>query len=75
MPKNDKNIYFFVKNKYQNVTHVSTFIFHGLFQNILFRSLALIIKSYGLFRFTFYADRTFYLPVPYPIHKNITNIF
>ena len=29
----------------------------------------------GYFRFIFYADRTFYLPVPYPIHKNITNIF
>ena len=37
-------IYFF-KNKYQSVTHVSTPIFQGLFKNIVFRSVALVIKT------------------------------
>ena len=41
--KNVKNI-FFVQNKYQSVTHVSTAIFQGLFKNIVFRSVALDIK-------------------------------
>ena len=36
---------FFVSNKYQDVTHVSTFIFQGLFKNIAFRIL--FIKSLG----------------------------
>ena len=36
---------FFVANKYQDVTHVSTFIFQGLFENIVFRIL--FIKSLG----------------------------
>ena len=38
-------IFFFVKNKYQSVTNVSTFIFQGLFKNIVFRSVALVIKK------------------------------
>ena len=46
--KNVKNI-FFVKNKYQSVTNISTYIFQGLFKNIVFRSVALVKKSYGLF--------------------------
>ena len=37
--KNEKNI-FFVLNKYQSVTHVSTCIFQGFFKNIVFRSAA-----------------------------------
>ena len=42
--------YFFVLNKYQSVTHVSTCIFQGLFKNRVFRSVALVTqKSYGLF--------------------------
>ena len=35
----------FVSNKYQRVTHVSTFIFHGLFKNIIFRYVALVINK------------------------------
>ena len=42
--KNVKNI-FFVRNKYQNMTHVSAPIFQGLFKNIVFRSVALVIKN------------------------------
>ena len=48
MEKNYKNI-FFVLNKYQSVTHVSTCIFTGLFKNIVFRCVALVTKNYGLF--------------------------
>ena len=36
---------FFFLNKYQNVTHVSTPIFQGLFKNIVFRSVALVKKK------------------------------
>ena len=43
--KNVKNIFYFLKNKYQSVTHVSTPIFQGLFKNIVFRSVALVIKK------------------------------
>jgi len=46
--KNEKKI-FFVLNKYQSVTHVSTCIFQGLFKNMVFRSVDLVTKSYGLF--------------------------
>ena len=46
MPKkgqtNVKNIFFF---KYQSVTHVSIPIFQELFKNIVFRSVALVIKK------------------------------
>ena len=38
-------IFFFVFNKYQSVTHVSTPIFQGLFKNIVFRSVAVVIKK------------------------------
>ena len=40
--KNVKNIFLFVLNKYQSVTHVSTFIFQGLVRN---RSVTLVIKK------------------------------
>ena len=45
--KGQKNvkIFFFVLKKYQSVTHVSTFIFQGIFKNIVFRSVALVIKK------------------------------
>ena len=36
---------FFVLNKYQDMAHVSTSIFQGLFKNIVFRSVASVIKS------------------------------
>ena len=42
--KNVKNI-IFVLNKYQDVTHVSASIFQGLFNNIVFRSVALVTKK------------------------------
>ena len=49
MPKKEskkwKKIFFFVLNKYQSVTHVSTCIFQGLFKNIVFRSEALVTKK------------------------------
>ena len=35
--KIEKKIFFFVLNKYQSVTHVTTCIFQGLFKNIVFR--------------------------------------
>ena len=37
--------HFFVLNKYQSVTHVSTWIFRGLFKKIVFRSVALVTKK------------------------------
>ena len=40
---NVKNIFF--QNKYESVTHVSTSIFLGLFTNIDFRSVALVMKK------------------------------
>ena len=43
--KNVKNIFCFVENKCQCVTHVSTPIFQGLFKNIAFRSVAFILKK------------------------------
>ena len=42
--KNKKNI-FFVLNKYQSVTHVSTSIFQGLFRKIFSRSVALVTNK------------------------------
>ena len=46
MPKKGKKkILFFVLKKYQSVTHISTYIFQGLFKNIVFRSVALVTKK------------------------------
>ena len=48
MPKMGKNMlkmFFFVLNKYQSVTHVSTLIFQGLLKNIVFRFVALFLKN------------------------------
>ena len=54
---------FFVKNKCQNVTHVSTSIFQGfLFKYIVFRSVALVInKLYSILDF-FLHKHDFLLP-------------
>ena len=41
------------------MTHVSTSIFQGLFKNIVFRSVALVIKSSGLFLIFFTHSRLF----------------
>ena len=53
---------FFVLNKYQNVTHVSTCIFRGLFKNIVFRSVALVTKKLWAILDFFFTDRTFFPP-------------
>ena len=45
-------------DKYQDVTIVCTTFFQGLFENIILRSEALVLKY-----------RTFYRSVPYPMHK------
>ena len=68
---------FFLLNKYQNVPHVSTCIFQGLFKNIDFRSVALVTKNVmGYFRF-FFTDQTFFPPcaLPYKFHKNPLNYY
>ena len=49
-------------------THVSTFIFQGLFKKIVFRSVAFVIKKLWAI-LDFYTDRDFYRPVFYPINK------
>ena len=67
MPKKFKKFFFW--NKYQSVTHVSTSNFQGLFKNIVFRSVALVIKKLWAILDFFYTLRTFYRPVPYPMHK------
>ena len=47
--------------------------FSRVFKNIVFRSVALVIKKFwGILDF-FYTLRTFYRPVPYPVHKKNTN--
>ena len=40
-----KNIFVFVLNKYESVTHVSLSIFQWLFRNIVFRYVALVTKQ------------------------------
>jgi len=46
MPKKGlKKFKKFVSNKSQSVTPVSTWIFQGLFENIVFRSVALVTKK------------------------------
>jgi len=40
-----KNIFVFVLNKYESVTHVSLSIFQGLFRNKVFRYVALVTKQ------------------------------
>ena len=51
------------------MTHVSTPIFLGLFKDIVFRSVALVIKKLWAFLDFFYTLQTFYRPVPYPMRK------
>ena len=51
------------------MTHVSTPIFQGLFKNIVFRSVALVIKKLWAILDFFYTLQTFYRPVPYPMRK------
>ena len=49
MPKKEEQ--FFFSKKCKDVTQVSTYIFQGLFKNIVFRSLVLVRKFMGYFRF------------------------
>ena len=51
------------------MTHVSTPIFQGLLKNIVFRSVALVIKKLRAILDFFYTLRTFYRPVPNPMHE------
>ena len=60
------------------MTHVSTSIFQGLFKNIVFGSVALVIKKLWDILDFFYTLRTFNRPVPFPMHikklqKNLLN--
>ena len=70
MPKKGQKFVFknFVLNKYQSVTHVSTYIFQGLFKNIVSRSVALDTKNSWAF-WIFFTDRTFFRPLPFPINQ------
>ena len=71
----------FVSNKYKSVsTHVSTCIFQSCF-NVVFRSVALITKVMGYFRFFFHRP-DFFLPCTLPfklkkkcLTKNSLNYF
>ena len=58
--------FFWGLNKYVSVTHVFTCIFKGLFKYIVFRSVALVIKSYRPFEF--FLHRPDFLP-PYALKK------
>ena len=63
--KGKKMKFSFVLNKYQNVTHISTSIFQGLLKNIVFSSVALVVKKlWAILDFFFYTDRTCYRPIP-----------
>ena len=45
-------------------------IFKGLFKNVAFRALALVTKKLWAILNFFNTDRTFYRPVPNPMHQN-----
>ena len=51
------------------MTHVSTSICQGLFNNIVFRSVASVIKELWAILDFFFTLQTFYRPVPYPMRK------
>ena len=51
------------------MTHVSTPFFQGLSKNIVFRSVALVIKKLWAILDFFNTLQTFYRPVPYPMRK------
>jgi len=56
------------------VTHVSTCIFQGLFENIVFRSVALVTKKLWAILDFFSQTGLFFHPVPYPVNSK-KNIF
>ena len=47
--KKCEKYFYFVLKKYQSVAHVSTYIFQGIFKNIVFRSVTLVIKKLFIF--------------------------
>ena len=56
------------------MTNVSTSIFQGLLKNIVFLSVALVIKKLlAILDFLFYTLQTFYRPVLYPMRKKKIN--
>ena len=57
------------------MTYVSTFIFQGLFKNRVFRSVALVIKKLWAIIDFYYTLRTFYHPLPHPMHKKIKTFY
>ena len=59
-------------NKYQSLTHVYTCISQGLFTNIVFRSVALVINKLWAI-LDFFTDRTLFRPVLY--NKNSLNYY
>ena len=65
MAKKVKKVYIFFF-KYQSVTHVSTLIFQGLFKNIVFRSVALVIKKLWAILDFFLPTRDFLPPCTLP---------
>ena len=68
-----KKLFFFVLNKYQDVTNISTLFFQGLFKSIVFRSVALVKKGY----FRFFFTQTGLFTTLYPtlcIKKNYKNL-
>ena len=67
-------IFFFVFNKYQSVTHVSTPIFQGLFKNIVFRSVAVVIKKSQAILDFFLHTPDFLPPCTLPYAKKKTKI-
>ena len=63
----------FILNKYQSVTHVSIFIFQGLFKNIVFRYAAIVTKKLWAILDYFFQRPDFFLPCakPYALRKNL----
>jgi len=51
--------YFFVLNKYQSMTDVSTCIFQGFFKDIVFRSVALVTNKLWAVLDFFFTGQTF----------------
>jgi len=60
--------YFLFLNKYQSVTHVSSYIIQGLFENMVFRSVALVTKQLWAILVFFSHTGLFFRPVTYLIN-------
>ena len=53
---------------FKQISKCDTCFYINFFNYKIFRFLAFVTKSYGLFYIFFYNDRTFYRPVPYSMH-------